>query len=124
MGPQLLAAIVFPGNQLPVPSQKRFGRDNCCNLSKDPSADTVPDSWMVGLLSSVIARMGPSGYPRMIRAHHWKFSTSIRLRAPGRLCVYKIERVSLFGPGDTARTQPGSPISAMRLIFPVEKLRN
>jgi hypothetical protein len=54
MGPQLLAAIVFPGNQLPVPSQKRFGRDNCCNLSKDPSADTVPDSWMVALFATAI----------------------------------------------------------------------
>ena len=57
-----------------------------------------------GLMRSRVRRRA-----RSLRADHWKFSTSIRLRAPGRLCVYRIERVSLFGPGDTARTQARIP---------------
>jgi hypothetical protein len=34
-------AIVFPGNQLPVPSQERFGGDNGGNFSKDLSAELL-----------------------------------------------------------------------------------
>src|SRR5580704_1346686 len=40
-GAALLAAVVFPGNQLPVPSLKRFGRDDGCQLSKNPSAELL-----------------------------------------------------------------------------------
>ena len=42
----------------------------------------------------------------------------------GRYCVYRIERRVSRILGETAIVQPGSPISAKRVIFPVEKLRN
>jgi hypothetical protein len=37
----LFAAIIFPGNQLPVPGHKCFGRDDGCHFSKDPPADLL-----------------------------------------------------------------------------------
>jgi hypothetical protein len=36
-----VAAIVFSGNQLSVPNQKRFGCDYGCHFSKDPSAELL-----------------------------------------------------------------------------------
>ena len=37
----LLAAVVLPGNQSPVPSQERFGRDDGGYFAKDASAELL-----------------------------------------------------------------------------------
>ena len=84
----------------------------------------------IGIIASnrsarpAICGEGQFGLRRWMRNCHRKFSTSIKLRTPRRPCVYRIDRSSLFGPGDTARTQPGFKTSAMRVILPEEKLRN